>query len=213
MLRLDARCPRCRSRRVPSASDQVDRAAVVEHVEPLAPVLRRRVQRERLVVERARREQRHDLLGELVRAVVVRAVRDRDRQPERLVVRAHDVVAAGLRRVVRRPRPVGRLLGEHLVRVEREIAVDLARRDVVEALDAGRRGRSQSAWVPSTLVRKNRPGSRTARLLCDSAAKFTTTSMRSRAAALDELEVADVALDEDDRGPRRRRGSRDCPRT
>ena len=50
------------------AEHQLDRAAVVEDVDPLAPVLRRRVQRERLVVERVGREQRDDLLGELVRA-------------------------------------------------------------------------------------------------------------------------------------------------
>ena len=90
-----------------------------------------------LVVQRVRREERDDLLRELPRPVVVRAVRDRDRQLERLVVRAHGVVGAGLRRVVRRARPVRRLLGERLVGVERQIAVDLARRDVVEALHAG----------------------------------------------------------------------------
>ncbi|HEY9472821.1 MAG TPA: hypothetical protein VIS06_03100 [Mycobacteriales bacterium] len=36
---------------------------------------------------------------------------------------------------------------------------------------------SSSRTVPSTLVLKKRSGSSTARLLCDSAAKFTTTSM------------------------------------
>ena len=42
-------------------------------------------------------------------------------------------------------------------------------------------------------------GSSTARLLCDSAAKFTTTSMRSsREHVAHEVEVADVALDERD---------------
>ena len=50
--------------------------------------------------------------GNCARPVVVRAVRDRDRQPVRLVVRAHGVVGAGLRGVVRRARPVRRLLGE-----------------------------------------------------------------------------------------------------
>ena len=38
---------------------------------------------------------------------------------------------------------------------------------------------SRSVYVPSTFVRKNRVGSTTARLLCDSAAKLTTTSIRS----------------------------------
>jgi hypothetical protein len=47
---------------------------------------------------------------------------------------------------------------------------------VVEPRHADLPGGLSSVWVPSTLVRKNRPGSRIARLLCDSAAKFTTTS-------------------------------------
>ena len=43
------------------------------------------------------------------------------------------MVRGGLRGVVRRPRPVRRLLGEGVFRVERQVAVDLAGRDVVEA--------------------------------------------------------------------------------
>ena len=54
------------------------------------------------VVEGVGDEQRDDLLRELVRPVVVRAVGDRDRQAVRLVVRAHGVVGRRLRRVVRR---------------------------------------------------------------------------------------------------------------
>ena len=45
----------------------------------------------------------------------------------------HRVVGRGLRGVVRRPRPVRRLLRERVSRVERQVAVDLARRDVVKA--------------------------------------------------------------------------------
>ncbi len=52
-------------------------------------------------------------------------------------------------------------------------------------------------WVPSTLVRKNRPGSSTARLLWDSAAKWTIVSMSWTAQGLEgEVAVADVAVDE-----------------
>ena len=44
------------------------------------------------------------------------------------------------------------------------------------------RAASSMAWVPSTLVRKNRPGSRMARLLWDSAAKWTIgVDLRARA--------------------------------
>jgi hypothetical protein len=51
------------------------------------------------------------------------------------------VVAAGLRRVVRRAGRVRRRLVERIRVVEREVAVDLARRDVVEAGDAMPAGR------------------------------------------------------------------------
>ena len=71
------------------------------------------------------------------------------------------MVAAGLRRVVGRAGRVRRRLGERLGRVEGEIAVDLARRDVVEAVEAStptRRTASHSVCVPTTLVRKNTPG-------------------------------------------------------
>src|SRR5581483_8943389 len=88
------------------------------------------------IVERVRDEQRNDLLGELRRAEDVRAIRDRHGQPVRLVIRADRVVGRRLRRVVRRAWPVRRVLGEHLVAVEREIAVDLARRYMVKALEA-----------------------------------------------------------------------------
>ena len=62
-----------------------------------------------------------------------------------------------------------------------------------------RRAASSRVWVPSTLVRKNRAGSRMARLLCDSAAKLTIMSISCSARVLaDRLEIADVALDEGD---------------
>ena len=47
--------------------------------------------------------------------------------------RAHEQVARSLGRAVRRTRPVGRLLGEAGGVVQRQIAVDLVGRDVVEA--------------------------------------------------------------------------------
>ena len=60
-----------------------------------------------------------------------------------------------------------------------------------------RRAASSMVWVPSTLVRKKRAGSKMARLLCDSAAKWTTVSMPWSTMRLGGcLEVADVALDE-----------------
>ena len=112
---------------------ELDRAAMVEDVQPLPLVLRRRVERQRLVVECVRCEQRDHLLGKLVRPVVVRAVRDRRRHVERLVVRADVVIRGGLRRVVGRARPVRRRFAERFVAVEGKVAVDLAGGDVVEA--------------------------------------------------------------------------------
>ena len=62
-----------------------------------------------------------------------------------------------------------------------------------------RRAASARVWVPSTLVRKNRAGSRMARLLWDSAAKLTMTSISCSARVLaTTVQVADVALDEGD---------------
>ena len=61
------------------------------------------------------------------------------------------------------------------------------------------RAASSRAWVPRTLVRKKRPGSRTARELWDSAAKWTTVSMPwARMVARAQVAVADVAPDEGD---------------
>src|SRR5581483_5492199 len=138
---LDAAADVVRLADAPAVEDELDRAAVVADVQPLAFVPGRCVQRQLDVVERVRDEERDHLLRELKRPVVVGAVRDRHWHAVRLVVRANCVVGAGLRCVVRRARPVRRLLGEDLVAVERKIAVDLARRHVVEALhtDAARR--------------------------------------------------------------------------
>ena len=197
----------------PLPEHEVDRRAVVEHVQPLALVLRRRVHRQRLVVERVRREERDDLLGELERPVVVRAVRDRDRQAVRLEVGAHGVVGPRLGRVVRRPRPVRGLLREDLVRVEREVAVHLARRDVVEALDAGgARGveqRLRPEDVRAEEARRVDDGEAVVGLggeVDDDLDRLVPQR------PLGELAVADVALRRRRSGPRRPRGSRGCRR-
>ena len=109
---------------------------MVVDVQPFAAVLRRGVQREALALERTGGEQRDDLFGELVRAVVVAAVGDRRLEAEGLDIAPHDMVGPRLGGVVGRPRAVGRLLAERLVAVEREVPVDLAGRDVVKPLDS-----------------------------------------------------------------------------
>ena len=93
----------------------VDGPAVVDHVEPLAPVGGRRVQGQRLVVEGQGGEERDDLLGELVGPVVVGAVGHGDGQAVGLVVGPHGVVGARLGRRCTASGGRGRLLGELFV--------------------------------------------------------------------------------------------------
>ena len=120
-------------------------------------------------------------------------------QTERLEVRADGVVGACLRRVVGRARPIRRLLREHLVRVELEVAVDLARRDVVEALDAGRTRRVEerlrSEDVRAEEARRVDDCERVVRLRREVDDDVDLVLPQGR---LGELAVADVALDEDD---------------
>src|SRR5437879_6641299 len=66
--------------------NEVDRATVIVDVQPLASVLRRRVERQLAVVERVREEERNHLLRELIWPAVVAAVRDGDRKAERLEI-------------------------------------------------------------------------------------------------------------------------------
>ena len=104
---------------------------MVLDVEPVAHVAAVAVDRQALPLDRVQDHERDQLLGELERAVVVRAVREQHGQPVRLVVRAHQVVGAGLGRGVGRVGRVGRRLRERPGRAER--AVDLVGRDVQEA--------------------------------------------------------------------------------
>ena len=110
----------------------LDGPAVVVDVQPLPTVLRRRVEGQRLIVEGLGREQRDDFFGELVRPVVVAAVGDGDWDPEGLHVGPDGMVGTGLGGVVGRTGPIGRLLGEYLVRVEGQVPVDLAGGYVME---------------------------------------------------------------------------------
>ena len=67
-----------------SAQHEVERRAVVEHVDPVAHVAAVAVERQRLVVEGVGDEERDDLLGVLVGAEVVRRARDHDRHAVRV---------------------------------------------------------------------------------------------------------------------------------
>ena len=133
-------------------------------------------------------------------AVVVGAVRDRDRDAEGLVVGAHRVVAAGLRRVVGRARPVGRVLGEQLVAVEVEVAVDLAGGDVVEAADADPLRRLEQGLGAEDVGAEEAAGvdDREAVVRLGREVHDDVDALLAQQ-TLGQVEVADVALDERER--------------
>lgn len=117
--------------------DQVDGMAVILDVEPVADVLAVTVDRQLLVGQRVDDHQRDELLREVVRAVVVRAARDRRRDLVGAMVSHDKQVRTGLRSRIRARRLEVRLLREEQVRaVERQVAVDLIRRDLMVAIDA-----------------------------------------------------------------------------
>ena len=117
--------------------DQVDGMAVVLDIEPVADVLAVAVDRQLLVGQRVDDHQRDELLREVVRAVVIRAARDRRRDLVGAVVGHDEQVSTDLRSRIRARRLEVRLLREEQVRaVERQVAVDLVRRDLMVAVDA-----------------------------------------------------------------------------
>ena len=117
--------------------DQVDGMAVILNVEPVANILAVTVDRQLLVGQRIDDHQRNELLREVVRAVVVRAARDRRRDLVGAVVGHDEQVGTGLRSRIRARCLEVRLLREEEVRtVERQVAVDLVRRDLMVAVDA-----------------------------------------------------------------------------
>ena len=117
--------------------DQVNRMAVVLDVEPVADVLAIAVNRQLLVGQRVDDHQRDELLWEMVRAVVIRAARDCCRDLVGAMVGHDEQVSTGLRSRIRARRLEVRLFREEEIRaVERQVAVDLVRRDLMIAVDA-----------------------------------------------------------------------------
>ena len=115
--------------------DELDAAAVVVDVQPVAHVEPVAVERHLAAVEQVRDEQRDDLLRELVRPVVVGAPRDADGQAVRAVVGAGEQVRARFGRRVRRVGQQRVAFGPGAL-VDR--AVDLVGGDVHEPVDARR---------------------------------------------------------------------------
>ena len=118
----------------PAADHKVDGLAVVGDIQPVAHVQSLPVHRQRPLGEGAHDHERDELFRKLIRPVVIRAARDRDRQAVGASVRAHEQVSRGLGAAVGRARVQRRLLGEQQLRpIERQVAVDLVGRDLMEA--------------------------------------------------------------------------------
>ena len=105
--------------------------AVVLDEQPVADVHAVAVDRQLLALGRVEDHQRDQLLGELVRPVVVRAVGHQHRQAVGVVVGPGQMVGRGLGGRIGRTGIVGRLLREKAGRPQR--AVDLVGRDVQKA--------------------------------------------------------------------------------
>ena len=147
-----ARCRRrcCTSRPArPFSQHQQQAGAVILDVQPVAHVAAVAVDRQRTPLERVQDHQRNQLLRKLIRPVVVRAVRDEDRQPVGVEVGPHQVIGRRLARRVRRVRRVRRLLAEQAVGAER--AVHLVGRHVQEA---ERCARSAPTASPTNCARR-----------------------------------------------------------
>ena len=104
---------------------------MVLDIEPVAHVLARAVNRQRLAIQCVEDDQRDELFREMVRPVIVRAVGKHDRQAIGLVPGAHEMVARRLARRIGGRGRVGRGFAEQAV-VEIEVAEDLVGRDMVE---------------------------------------------------------------------------------
>jgi len=97
--------------------NHVDGTCVVFDKEPVANVFALAVNRERLLVADVVDEERNQLFGELVRTVVVAAVRHDGRHAVGVVERAHEMVGTRFGSGIRRVRRVLRRLVEKVVAV------------------------------------------------------------------------------------------------
>ena len=105
---------------------------MVFHVEPVADILAFAIDRERFAMADIVDEERNELFGELVRTVVVRAVRYDGRHSVGVVEGTDEVVAAGFRGRIRTVRSVLRFFREEGA-VELQGAIDFVGRYMVEA--------------------------------------------------------------------------------
>ncbi len=116
----------------PALEHRPQRAAVVRHIQPVPHLQPVAVHRQRLARQRIRNHQRDQLLGKLIRPIVVRAVRNHRRQPIGMHPRPHQMIGRRLRRRIRAIRRIRRLLVKRrILRLQRP--VHLIGRDMQKA--------------------------------------------------------------------------------
>ena len=116
---------------------EVYRAAVILDVQPVAHVLALAVDGQRLIRQRVQDHKRDELLGEMVRTVIVRAAAYRDGKPVSAMVREHKEIRSRLGARIRAGRMQRSALGKEQVgAVERQVAVHFVRRYLMVPLYA-----------------------------------------------------------------------------
>ena len=115
--------------------DEIDAATVIHDVHPVSDVEAGAVERHGNIVERVGDEERNDLLGKLIRPVVVGRPRDDDRNAVGRPVAEREAIGACLAGRVGVPRP--QFVGLD-ARSLRNAAIDLVGRDLDEATEARR---------------------------------------------------------------------------
>ena len=117
--------------------DEVNRLAMILHIEPIAHIFSVAVHRQRLVRQSIGNHQRNQFFRELIRSVIVAAARNRHRKAVCPIIRADQEIRARLGAAVGRARVKRRRLREKQIRtLERQIAVHLIRRHLMIALDS-----------------------------------------------------------------------------
>lgn len=116
--------------------DEVNRLAVILHIQPVTHVFALAVNRQRLVCQGIGDHQRNQLFREVIRAVVVRASGNRYRETISSVVSQYQQICTCFRRGVGAAGVDGSLFGKEQVRsVQRQVAVDFVGRNLVITLD------------------------------------------------------------------------------
>ena len=120
----------------PLMNDQIDRLAVVLHIQPVAHVFTRAIDGQRLIRQSIDDHERDELFREVIGPVVVRASRDADGKPVGAVIRQNEQVGRRLGGRIRAGGVQRRLLCEEEIgSVQGEIAVDLVRGDLMISLN------------------------------------------------------------------------------